>query len=817
MKKNSLLLSVALGALLLIQYPINSYAQCSDVAVKEEVENGSFEKGYLKNNGTTYTDGSTRMFKSGLAYAGDYSPSMQCIYALPDKWGIGKQEIIPCNYDSYNVPYGTGYITSNQWKDHTKGNKDGFAFIADLFTYCQNNAGSLYVGSKNVLWGQDVTLTKNQTYYYSSWFANYSSIPESSTLHLVVVPYDSITGDLLPNQRFVAATLTTQNKSMIWEQVVGTWNSGSYKKAMITIEVDGANSNCVSGSDYAIDDISFINSCQNVNGNTVSANLGDNQSICHSNGTLTLKSNVPATNAKTFTWYEGTSANQNVLIDASTTQDTLNISNSGTYRVCINDVNNISCPAVSATVIIDKSISASVNNVILCSTVSDKLKAIVLPVKTSGVYTFEWPGLSPSLLDTLPISESGTYSVNVSNPAIVGCTTSVSGIVTNNLPLSRSFRYCNNGSVPLGLTYNDGKKYNWYSNVGLDPLTNITGNGTSSATWTPASGTMGNQVIYVKSNDTTHLAGFLSIASPGNKYPIGGEGDTLHLVVKEKVIVTTFDVLPYAWSNNCYGVGSKNTATFVIKSGSKTIKTWTSSINCGAKTTVVVNYELVPGIYTLYAPQNVFLSGALSNTTSSQVDISSEYYSSQRTVFVNIKTALSNASCAPFPVNVEAKSVTVGISASNNTICIGDSVLLTASASGIAPFSYVWNTPSSTEDSKLVKPEIPTTYNVSVTDSMGCTDNKDQDIVILTTQQCLTNINETTYGTLSVYPNPTKGNIYLNTVVDGTMEIRDVKGEIVMSDVLKSNSIPIDNLNPGIYILKITVNNAVNVFKIIKN
>jgi hypothetical protein len=58
----------------------------------------------------------------------------------------------------------------------------------------------------------------------------------------------------------------------------------------------------------------------------------------------------------------------------------------------------------------------------------------------------------------------------------------------------------------------------------------------------------------------------------------------------------------------------------------------------------------------------------------------------------------------------------------NDTICNGDSAILIGSASGgFLPYSYQWNT-SETTDTITVSPAVTTTYILTVTDVIGCSD-----------------------------------------------------------------------------------------------
>ena len=67
----------------------------------------------------------------------------------------------------------------------------------------------------------------------------------------------------------------------------------------------------------------------------------------------------------------------------------------------------------------------------------------------------------------------------------------------------------------------------------------------------------------------------------------------------------------------------------------------------------------------------------------------------------------------------------------NQTICLGESVNLTASETGgTAPFIFTWDNGLGAGANQVVSPSVTTTYTVTVTDDNGCMDT-DQVTVVL--------------------------------------------------------------------------------------
>jgi hypothetical protein len=136
----------------------------------------------------------------------------------------------------------------------------------------------------------------------------------------------------------------------------------------------------------------------------------------------------------------------------------------------------------------------------------------------------------------------------------------------------------------------------------------------------------------------------------------------------------------------------------------------------------------------------------------------------------------------------------------HNYICPGDSITL--SALNIAS-SYAWSTGATTQSIVVGQPGI---YSVTTTDALTCQSTTSDTLVA----SACTGIAENTWqNSISIYPNPTKGNIQV-AVGSGSsnqykIEIYDVVGKCIHQQVSKSANLQI-NLSPepsGIYFMKI--------------
>ncbi len=133
----------------------------------------------------------------------------------------------------------------------------------------------------------------------------------------------------------------------------------------------------------------------------------------------------------------------------------------------------------------------------------------------------------------------------------------------------------------------------------------------------------------------------------------------------------------------------------------------------------------------------------------------------------------------------------------------------TASVSegGEAPFSYAWNTGSTSESVTTDEPE-PFTYEVTITDANGC--------VAEESCQPVSAAEFTLNEGIKVYPNPNSGRFNVEfTDVNGTYSItmRNIVGQIVAQErvnVAGNNvtTMNLDNLSSGLYLLEVADENG---------
>lgn len=167
-------------------------------------------------------------------------------------------------------------------------------------------------------------------------------------------------------------------------------------------------------------------------------------------------------------------------------------------------------------------------------------------------------------------------------------------------------------------------------------------------------------------------------------------------------------------------------------------------------------------------------------------------------------------------VTVFANPIITAVSSSTNYLCIGNSATLTATGAT----SYSWST-SSTSQNIVVNPTVTTNYSVTGTNTLGCNSTA---IITQSVSNC-TSLNETQNNNgYIVYPNPTKSEFFVEVLNQSNeiynVEIVDVLGKVLFKQNSELNNylmkFNIENLNKGIYFVKITNNEKTNFIRLIK-
>jgi hypothetical protein len=141
-------------------------------------------------------------------------------------------------------------------------------------------------------------------------------------------------------------------------------------------------------------------------------------------------------------------------------------------------------------------------------------------------------------------------------------------------------------------------------------------------------------------------------------------------------------------------------------------------------------------------------------------------------------------------------------SSSSNTICVGQSLNLTAAGAT----TYTWST-GATSQSISVSPTVSTVYTVSTTYSAGCTDSRTFNVTV----NACTGLNEAelVINSVRIFPNPAKEQLSImvnnNAVMGKKYSITNTLGQEVASGIFtkQTTELNIQQLSAGIYQLNI--------------
>lgn len=145
----------------------------------------------------------------------------------------------------------------------------------------------------------------------------------------------------------------------------------------------------------------------------------------------------------------------------------------------------------------------------------------------------------------------------------------------------------------------------------------------------------------------------------------------------------------------------------------------------------------------------------------------------------------------------------------DSTVCQSINLEIDAQNNGA---TFLWNTGAS---SKSIFTTDSGSFSVLVTDSNGCSSS---DTIRIFRKACVMDgLNEYSMKRISVFPNPTRGEITIVYHDSFNFEILNVKGEVIHSgNAMESAVLDLTNNSAGSYLLKLSTSNGVGFQRIIK-
>ncbi|HEY8402459.1 MAG TPA: PKD-like domain-containing protein, partial [Cytophagaceae bacterium] len=574
---------------------------------------------------------------------------------------------------------------------------------------------------------------------------------------------------------------------MQWQQFYGQWtNPGTYTRVQLSIEVDVSQTSCSSGGDFAFDDISFINGCQNLTSLRVPTFPSDTLNLCTTSGSLNLTATYtgdPNPSNNIITWYKGSTSPQAEIATGTLTLN--NITEPDIYRICITDPDNTpgNCP-VSATVVVQKQLNVTLPPTTLCSPPVANITANVSPVGTyTKNYTWTVPSgvTDPGNNATVAANMAGNYSVTVTNPDISGCSGSANVNVTSLLPTydpSKIQPLCygatNQTITGLGTGANVAN-YKWY--------TTATG-GTAFSTGAsptipgplPTSGS--SYTIYLEDATTTPIAGS-PIVPNGTTQGVATYSQSL--TVHQSIQLVSVQATPTPWTGPCAAAaGTYNYRVELTNAAGTTVLQYRDvSMNCGSNTaqTLTLNFNISPGSYQL----------RIRNEGGAAPTGWYNYYNSNGTYsipgYLDVTdgnnfgapfgryTIVKTNGCDRLPINIPLQDcctpATITTQPANTSVCPNTAASFNVVATGTGTLSYQWQSDNGTSGATWTNVATATnaTLNIPAASVTSDIDGYRYRVIVRLNNSCPDTSN---VATLTVRPLPNITSSTTESVCSGT-------------------------------------------------
>lgn len=174
-----------------------------------------------------------------------------------------------------------------------------------------------------------------------------------------------------------------------------------------------------------------------------------------------------------------------------------------------------------------------------------------------------------------------------------------------------------------------------------------------------------------------------------------------------------------------------------------------------------------------------------------KIDGSNMYYSINADVFKASITDTNMATTPFFTLPPQNQYGIYGMEIINNKIYVGDAVNYVANGK-----VYVYSTTDGILANTYTVGKLPNGFIKAVDSNLGTGEHTKPNIVL--------------------YPNPATDHLYVNTDKPATVKMYDMAGRLIKKQAYTTSGVSVSELNPGMYVVEITIDNATSVQKIIK-
>ncbi len=553
-------------------------------------------------------------------------------------------------------------------------------------TFCQGGSVTLNAppGATSYLWSNgstaaSITVTQSGNYTVTETNANNCS---STSLPMAVTVFSLPNAVITPSGPTTfcqggSVTLTASTgSSYVWSNAATSQSITVNQAGNYSVVVTNAN-NCTSASLVM----------------AIAVNTAPVASITASGPTTFCQGGdviLTASPGATYQWSNGASS------------QSITVSQSGTYSVTVTNANNCSAtsPGTSITVqSLPQAIISPSGPTLFCNG-----NNVTLSASPGSSYLWNTGATTQSIT----VSTAGNYSVTVTNANNCSATSLVTGVNVNPLPTvnitpSGPTSFCQGGFVTLTATA--GSSYFWSTGATTQSIT-VNQSGNYNVTVTNANGCSS---ISTPTTITVNAAPTASITPSGPTNICQGSTVTL----------TSSPASSYLWSNGA------TTQSITVSQGGNYNVNITNANNCSAFSPMMIvnvynlpNTTITPsGSTNLCQGDTVTLTATTgtsylwstgATTQSINVGVAGNYI----VTVTNANNCSSASSITSVVVNpIPSASI---FSSGPTSVCVGDSVTLTASSAS----SYLWNNGATTQSITVYQSG---NYVVTVTSANNCT------------------------------------------------------------------------------------------------
>lgn len=451
------------------------------------------------------------------------------------------------------------------------------------------------------------------------------------------------------------------------------------------------------------------------------AEAGDNQTICFGESIQIGGSPTGTGGAGNFVyqWIEESGGNSSISAD-NIANPTVTPTTDTKYYVIVTDNNGSGCSvydSVTVNVLELPTVDAG-SYTSICNGESVTLTPTVGGYPT---FTYEWTidgNTVSGETQTVSPTADATYTLTVTDGNNCSNTDNTS-IVVNDIPsitISASPNAVCNGSQTT-LTAAGGNNYEWDNSLGTGTNKIVTPVYPSS-TYT-VTGTDGNNC-----SNTANIS--ITVYALPN---VDANADNTEICLNESVTLTGSGANSYTWTspvNNGVAFQPTGTATYTV--------TGTDGHNCTNTDQITITVNPLPDAEVTASPQTI-----CQNDTATLNATGGGTYSWNNSLGTGQSHEVSPLNETTYTVTVEnsynctsTAQVTVGVNptpdvsatASNDTVCFGNSTVLTASGAG----SYTWS--NGIGNGNNFAPGASATYTVTGTNSYGCHDTASVQVIV---------------------------------------------------------------------------------------